>query len=1653
MNQNKYTSRTNTLLMRLLLLAVVFWSGSDWLQAQATIRVRVVQARVLNNLDCDGFLNDSDFVWEFIATDNTIGRSNNSPSALGGLLGDFNHCNFNGENGPYTISPSTQGNFNPNDGIYFQHNYVCPLDVPSQVRVDWQAYENDDLIFNYSLLIGGIQGGTGPRVLNMLVPAVAGSVQQTVQATSGDPTCPQIYEITYEITRINLSTTPIPDNICDATQIPVDGVVRQFAWCPDATLEVGEPRRGDVANNRSRWFYFVAPASGRIDISTDHGGTDFGTYFEIYHAADGAGCTAGLSPFGVPIKNKFEYLSHVDFADAGGFLGTSSQADINFDDCANILTSNPLVAGEVYYIQMTTDDAGQRGFIDISISNLGGSPAEPWDIPCRGTNVTVGTAVRSSGAGSPANANISIGCATSRETGNFYGGTDPEQFRAYDYNHPATNNGTIHESTWARFTAPNSGRIFFEGGMGGLLASENTALFGFDGRFSPGRPADYSCGNLTVLAAAEGGTGALGANPTAIITQSCLEPGYTYYGMIDPPAVTTSNTAEVWFYDPSVTDPQNNPPGNDILCLALTDTLYRVPVVPVDSVIPFAAVAGSNVRACRERLAGEPASNFNAAQRADQTVWHYFTAPASGVADIRLRAYIGMNRLNYAVYPLLNGSDCYGGLRPATFTQNGLPTGLGLQAIAFGQTDFTGTTLSLCCLTPGATYAIQLDGGAPGDEGQYIIEFIREVEVYAGDSRYVTQDGDTINYNSADTAYICFGDSIFPGVMLNPLGVSTTQIPQCMTVGYVLHSQFPTPDPVANVGFVYIDSTTQVPPAFVHDGNGSGTFGNPLRNQVYYVSALADETVSWGRLTCSSASIENGAPVVFLNPITTTQTYNQNSCVFTFSASGGLPQFNGSTFSFVVVSVATGDTIYTGTTGNGVVQVYGVPAAGLYNVFITDGANCETIIPINATPCLDPCINNPTRIQPDPINNSVYTCLPNAQADVTLQLTGGAPTLNGSDYTVIVSGSTVAGANGTFTHAPVGGVNPTPYTFRVNDGDAWQVIIFDANNCRDTAVGTFTYNSNTCPNFCSLNPFAVTTNYNCITPDIAIVEVTVGGGLPAVNGSPYFLSVSGSTVFGQTFNNAQLAGVVGGTTTFSFIVNDGDAWQLIVNDTASCADTTTGTYLYNIANCPNFCTLTPVVVSPDPITSAVYTCNPDGTATVTLSINGGTPTLDPAQQYTVVVSGSTVAGANGTFTSGIGNFTFLVNDTDNWQFIASDVNTCADTAIGIFSLLDCPNFCQLRPMTTSAGNYFCYLDQTATVTITIGGGAPSLNGTDYTVVVVGSTAGSNTTGTPIAGVANGTVDYVITVTSGDSWQVFVTDDLGCTSAIQGMFLWNASNCANICQDPNFPAITINGGGGIQYDCDGQGAATLTLTFAGGLPQVDTGATAYVAAVTINGTTTSYNVASNGSQGTVTIGLANGDEWSLLVWDQLNCDSAEIASTIFTTVNAVAETDATSDLLVGEFANLIGTNSTGGNISYSWTPTDRVDNPTAATTPVQPLQTTIYTLEVTDTLGCTDTDTVEVRVGACVPLHAGFTPNADGVNDTWVIPCLTLFDNEVQVYNRWGQLVFTMVNYDGSWNGTSSGQDLPAATYYYVINVTYPGLPEPILYKGTVTILR
>ena len=80
-----------------------------------------------------------------------------------------------------------------------------------------------------------------------------------------------------------------------------------------------------------------------------------------------------------------------------------------------------------------------------------------------------------------------------------------------------------------------------------------------------------------------------------------------------------------------------------------------------------------------------------------------------------------------------------------------------------------------------------------------------------------------------------------------------------------------------------------------------------------------------------------------------------------------------------------------------------------------------------------------------------------------------------------------------------------------------------------------------------------------------------------------------------------------------------------------------------------------------------------------------------------------------------------------------------------------------------------------------------------------------------------------------------------------------------------------------------------------------------------------------------------------------------------------------------------------------------------------------------------------------------TPNGDGDNDAFVVPCLDAYpDNEIRVYNRWGDLVYRKNGYANDWEGTFNGALLPSGTYFYIIRLAPEDTEET---QGYFTIFR
>jgi len=109
----------------------------------------------------------------------------------------------------------------------------------------------------------------------------------------------------------------------------------------------------------------------------------------------------------------------------------------------------------------------------------------------------------------------------------------------------------------------------------------------------------------------------------------------------------------------------------------------------------------------------------------------------------------------------------------------------------------------------------------------------------------------------------------------------------------------------------------------------------------------------------------------------------------------------------------------------------------------------------------------------------------------------------------------------------------------------------------------------------------------------------------------------------------------------------------------------------------------------------------------------------------------------------------------------------------------------------------------------------------------------------------------------------------------------------------------------------------------------------------------------------------------------------------------------------------------------------------------------------DNTNNTSTVTMQARpfvAEGCLVVFNQFSPNGDGTNDLLVVNCLEEYPTlnvSLEIFDRYGNSIFSDNSYDNTWDGTGSGGDLPKGTYFYILD-----LGEGFeVQKGWIQILR
>lgn len=175
---------------------------------------------------------------------------------------------------------------------------------------------------------------------------------------------------------------------------------------------------------------------------------------------------------------------------------------------------------------------------------------------------------------------------------------------------------------------------------------------------------------------------------------------------------------------------------------------------------------------------------------------------------------------------------------------------------------------------------------------------------------------------------------------------------------------------------------------------------------------------------------------------------------------------------------------------------------------------------------------------------------------------------------------------------------------------------------------------------------------------------------------------------------------------------------------------------------------------------------------------------------------------------------------------------------------------------------------------------------------------------------------------------------------------------------------------------------------------------------------------------VTITDANGCAWDSLI-----------------TVEAPLPLSA--DTVLSHYANghhVSTWNGTNGSISVTASggtpPYSHEWNDGATTADRHGLSAGSYALRITDANGCTLELFFILTQPDELEMPTGFTPNGDGQNDAFVVHGIEAYpENQLTVFNRWGNVVFDQLRYTNEWRGENQqGQALPDGTYFVVLRL-------------------
>jgi len=624
-------------------------------------------------------------------------------------------------------------------------------------------------------------------------------------------------------------------------------------------------------------------------------------------------------------------------------------------------------------------------------------------------------------------------------------------------------------------------------------------------------------------------------------------------------------------------------------------------------------------------------------------------------------------------------------------------------------------------------------------------------------------------------------------------------------------------------------------------------------------------------------------------------------------------------------------------------------------------------------------------------------CSDNASTDVTVysvtpvSVTSGSPYCEGEN--IQLNATTVVGATyswtgpGTYSSSVE---DPQIASCTTTDGGTYTVVVTDANLCTATANTNVVVNPGITANITAVNPL-------CYQQASGQITVTVTSGTPNYT---YTWSNGAST--------PSITGCVGGI-----------AYCVTIQDAATCS-----LQLCNTLTDPPELLAVPTTVP----TECGYL---DGE--ISLTITGGTGV--GSVTWTEGHTGNPITGLHP------GDYTATVTDGLGCQEIVT-------ATVGFFGA-GTVSITQLQQIK-------CYGDNNGVLTSTMTGGTTPF---DYIWSVPGQTSPN------LSGIGAGT------------YSVTVEDVYGCSGMASldvtqpAMLTLLIDHTDVLCRGGNNGNATVTVSGGIFpyiYNWDHGPTSSHISSLEAGTYSIDVTdlngcvVSDYVViaqpdkSVSLNLTTEGVTCTgrfdgmalAEGDGGTPPYNIywfqygtlmASGEQleslragnYSVELYDANNC-MAEANFNIPEPVELVVGSESSSVTCKGFNDGMIAVSIVGGSFPYNiqWSSGDSVAI-------VDDLRAGQYYITVTDNSGCVKTLGVELTESPklCLGIPDAFTPNADGINDTWEIEYIEMYQGAyVNVFNRWGQHIYQGTPDSEFWDGKFNGKFVPAGAYQYIIDL-------------------